>query len=305
MSAPLPIRTERRSAKVLRRIALGGASLGLAATLAVAGSVNAQASPPGFNRNPDAQAKQAGISAGGGGYAGWAMKSQLSKSTASSMQTTPMATTSTTVDGMDVASYQGDVEWPTWYSRGVRFAYVKATEGTSYTNPYFNSQYTGSAKAGMIRGAYAFGRPDGASGAAQAKYFIAHGGGWTADGKTLPGALDMEQNYTDSSKPCYGKTPAQMLTWMKSFTTYYWSKLHRHIPIYTNISFWKTCVGNTTHYGTTNPLWIAYYGKTLPAMPGGWNYETIWQYSGSGAADLDRFSSGLTQLKKLATAKNS
>jgi GH25 family lysozyme M1 (1,4-beta-N-acetylmuramidase) len=33
--------------------------------------------------------------------------------------------------GIDVASYQGNVDWNTWKSQGVMFAYIKATEGTS------------------------------------------------------------------------------------------------------------------------------------------------------------------------------
>jgi len=70
-----------------------------------------------------------------------------------------------------------------------------------YTNPQFNSQYTGATKVGIIRGGYHFARPDKSTGAAQATYFLAHGGkssaifcflrdhakwfspgGWSADG---------------------------------------------------------------------------------------------------------------------------
>lgn len=45
--------------------------------------------------------------------------------------------------------------------------------------------------AGLIRGAYHVARPDQSSGNAQAAYFLAHGGGWTGDGKTLPGAVEL------------------------------------------------------------------------------------------------------------------
>ena len=63
---------------------------------------------------------------------------------------------------------------------------------SGYKNSYFSSQYTGATKAGLIRGGYHFARPDVASGAAQANYFASNGGGWTGDGRTLPGALDIE-----------------------------------------------------------------------------------------------------------------
>ncbi len=98
------------------------------------------------------------------------------------------------VAGIDFSSYQGNVNWQAQYNAGKRFAYVKATEGTTYKNPYFTQQYNGSYGVGMIRGAYHFARPDRSSGASQASFFVRSGGAWSADGKTLPGALDMEYN---------------------------------------------------------------------------------------------------------------
>jgi GH25 family lysozyme M1 (1,4-beta-N-acetylmuramidase) len=47
------------------------------------------------------------------------------------------ASAATSVKGMDVSGYQGNVNWPAAWNNGARFAYVKATEGTGYTNPYF------------------------------------------------------------------------------------------------------------------------------------------------------------------------
>jgi len=55
-----------------------------------------------------------------------------------------------------------------------------------------NDWDSGAANAGLIRGGYHFARPDISSGATQATYFLAHGGGWSPDGITLPGALDIE-----------------------------------------------------------------------------------------------------------------
>jgi len=80
--------------------------------------------------------------------------------------------------GVDVSSYQGNVDWPAAHGRGARFAYVKATESTGYTNPRFRQQYDGSRRAGLVRGAYHFALPDRSGGATQAAYFVAHGGNW-------------------------------------------------------------------------------------------------------------------------------
>ena len=58
--------------------------------------------------------------------------------------------------GVDVSSYQGTVDWASAYSGGVRFAIVKATEGSSYTNPDFSSQINGATNADIVAGAYDF-----------------------------------------------------------------------------------------------------------------------------------------------------
>jgi lysozyme len=70
--------------------------------------------------------------------------------------------------GMDVSSYQGNVDWGSAAAGGATFAYVKASEATGYLNPYFRSQYDGSYAAGLIQGAYHFALPNDSSGAAPA-----------------------------------------------------------------------------------------------------------------------------------------
>ena len=36
----------------------------------------------------------------------------------------------TSVEGVDVFDGQGSIDWPTVYAAGVRFAFIKATQGT-------------------------------------------------------------------------------------------------------------------------------------------------------------------------------
>ena len=108
--------------------------------------------------------------------------------------------------GLDVSSFQGAVNWATVAANGAKFAYMKATEGTYYQNPDFAQQYNGSFNNGLIRGAYHFATPNTTAGSVQADYFVAHGGGWSADGKTLPGLLDIE--YNPYGAECYGLSAA-------------------------------------------------------------------------------------------------
>ncbi|MCK7625804.1 lysozyme [Streptomyces sp. RS10V-4] len=204
------------------------------------------------------------------------------------------------VEGVDVSSHNGNVAWSTLWSSGVKYAYVKATESTSYTNPYFAQQYNGSYNSGMIRGAYHFATPDTSSGAAQANYFVDHGGGWSKDGKTLPGALDME--YNPYGATCYGLSATGMVNWMKDFFATYRSRTGRDAVVYTSTSWWQQCTGNSTAFGSVNPLWVPRYGSSVGELPAGWGFHTIWQYTSSGptVGDHDRFNGAYDRLQALA-----
>jgi GH25 family lysozyme M1 (1,4-beta-N-acetylmuramidase) len=188
--------------------------------------------------------------------------------------------------GHDVSGRQGPVNWPLATGGGAQFSYVKATEGTGYLNPQFAQQYNGAHASGLIRGAYHFARPDVSSGAAQAEYFIAHGGDWRSDGTTLPGALDIEYNpYGDA---CYGKSAADMTAWIADFTKTYLAKMRRSALIYTSTSWWKLCTGNTAAFGDTDPLWLARYGPAVGELPAGWEKQSIWQFANSGGLPGDQ-----------------
>ncbi|MEV6834085.1 lysozyme [Streptomyces sp. NPDC051133] len=204
-------------------------------------------------------------------------------------------------EGVDVASYQGNVDWPTLWSAGNKWAYTKASEGTYYTNPSFSQQYNGSYDVGMIRGSYHFATPDTTGGATQADYFVDHGGGWSKDSKTLPGALDIEWNpYGDS---CYGKSKSDMVSWIRDFLVRYKTRTGRQAVIYTATSWWTECTGNYGGFGSTNPLWIARYASSAGDLPAGWSVYTMWQYTSAGktVGDHDRFNGSASQLRDMAT----
>ncbi|MGC5567602.1 lysozyme [Streptomyces sp. FR-108] len=206
----------------------------------------------------------------------------------------------TQTEGVDVSSHQGNVAWSTLWSSGVKWAYVKGTEGTYYTNPYFAQQYNGSYNVGMIRGAYHFATPDTTGGAAQANYFVNNGGGWSKDGRTLPGALDIEWNPYGAA--CYGKTQSAMVTWIRDFLNQYKARTGRDAVIYSATSWWTQCTGDYAGFASANPLWIARYATAVGTLPAGWDYYTMWQYTSSGptVGDHDKFNGALDRVVALA-----
>ncbi|MGW4062872.1 GH25 family lysozyme [Amycolatopsis sp. NPDC004747] len=216
------------------------------------------------------------------------------------VQGTPRAEADGQTLGHDVSGHQGPVDWAAAAGAGAKFSYVKATEGTGFVNPQFGQQYDGAHAAGIIRGAYHFARPDVSGGAEQAEYFIANGGGWRADGTTLPGALDVE--YNPYGEVCYGKSPADMTAWIADFTRTYLARVKRSALIYTSTAWWKRCTGNTGRFGNTDPLWLARYGPDVGELPAGWAKHSIWQFARGGGlpGDQNYYNGPLGRVQALA-----
>jgi lysozyme len=53
------------------------------------------------------------------------------------------------VQGVDVSHHQGPIDWRALAGSGVRFAYIKATEGSDYVDPAFAANWTEAARAGV------------------------------------------------------------------------------------------------------------------------------------------------------------
>ncbi|WP_353941772.1 lysozyme [Streptomyces sp. HUAS MG91] len=203
--------------------------------------------------------------------------------------------------GHDVSSHQKNVDWSKTKRKGARFTYVKATESTTYKNPYFWKQYDGARNAGIIRGAYHFAVPDQSSGRTQAAYFVRNGGDWRGDGWTLPPALDIEFNPYSKHK-CYGMSKGKLVSWISSFSAEVQRLTGRHPVIYTNYHWWKTCTGNSGAFSVDHALWLARYDESAGSLPKGWSFWTFWQYDNSGGlpGDQNLFNGSMAQLRRFA-----
>ena len=153
------------------------------------------------------------------------------------------------IKGTDVSNWQPSLNWSSLWNQGSRFAYVKTSEGDSIRNSLFQQQYAGAGAVGMHRGGYHFAIPTrDSSGAKQADYFINNGGGWSADGRTLPGLLDLEDNPYRSlyGNHCYNFSQSEMVSWIRDFSNRYKARTGRVPAIYTNYYWWQDCTGNTS-----------------------------------------------------------
>ncbi len=91
------------------------------------------------------------------------------------------------VRGVDVSSYQGDIDWDTLAAQGIQFAFIKATEGSSFVDPQFAANFANAAKTDLRIGAYHFFSYD-SSGQTQADNFIAN----VSKTDSLPPVIDVE-----------------------------------------------------------------------------------------------------------------
>jgi lysozyme len=105
------------------------------------------------------------------------------------------------IQGMDVARYQGRIDYAKVYASGVHFVYMKSTEGNDYIDPNFRDNWTRARAAGMAHGAYHF-MTWCSTAAAQAKWFVKN---VPADEDALPPVLDLEWNHDSSCKKKWDK----------------------------------------------------------------------------------------------------
>ncbi len=99
------------------------------------------------------------------------------------------------VRGVDVSSYQGEIDWQLLSQQGISFAFIKATEGSSYVDPCFEKNYTEAAETSLRIGAYHFFSFD-SPGKTQAENFIAQ---VSPTDNMLPPVVDVEF-YGDKQK---------------------------------------------------------------------------------------------------------
>lgn len=99
--------------------------------------------------------------------------------------------------GVDVSSYQIDVDFRELASQGVEFVYIKATEGSSHVDNSFAEKWAAAKEAGMLAGAYHYFSYE-SSGLTQAENFIKAVG--KLDGRLIP-AVDMELTVEEVYNP--------------------------------------------------------------------------------------------------------
>lgn len=99
--------------------------------------------------------------------------------------------------GVDISSYQGEVDMAKLKEQDVQFVYIKATEGSQYVDERFARNWELAKEVDLPAGAYHFFSYE-SSGATQAENFIKTVG--ELDGRLIP-VIDMELSKEQKEKP--------------------------------------------------------------------------------------------------------
>ncbi|MEV5932991.1 GH25 family lysozyme [Streptomyces sp. NPDC052079] len=214
------------------------------------------------------------------------------------------------VKGVDTSHHNhrggNPIDWNAVRSSGQDFAFVKATEGADWQDPWFSRDLRGARQAALPHGPYHFyGRTPAAD---QARNFVAtvKAAGYTGKAAgELPPVLDLEQHK--------GRCPANFSTaGVRAFLTSVTSQLGVKPIVYTTKSFVDACMGGDGSVLAGHVMWQPRYesGSNEPApVPGAGQGWKIWQYTETGSVpgipsagrvDLNVFRGTLPELRRLA-----
>ena len=198
--------------------------------------------------------------------------------------------------GLDISSYQHGrtpIDWRLLARHGISFVSVKVSEGTYYRNPYYQSDGRGAVTAGLAVMPYAFANPARAGGAATARYAVRITGSLRRPTQ-LPLVVDLENDPYKAGADCYGFNRRSIIGWIAGFVGQARALTGKWPVIYTGAIWWRECTGATNRF-RRDPLWLAAFGGTRPAVPSTWRHWTFWQYDDDGrlpgipTADLDYY----------------
>lgn len=112
--------------------------------------------------------------------------------------------------GIDVSHHQGQINWALVSDDDIRFAYIKATEGSDFKDTRFLENWRGAREAGLRIGAYHY-FSFCSAGAAQAEHFLAT----VPQGEaTLPPALDLELGSSCRATPGRDEIRKELFAWL-------------------------------------------------------------------------------------------
>lgn len=199
--------------------------------------------------------------------------------------------------GIDVSRWQGEIDWRLVAAAGYRFAVIRATVSSTYTDPRFYTNWDGAREAGLLVSAYHAVRPSAPADAQIGRLFD------TLEARVpdLPLVLDVEL--------ADGMSAAEISEAVRECARLVEERAGRKPIMYTGGWFWNPNIVRSPDWADYD-LWIAHYGVDEPTLPKDWTAWRFWQYSETGSVpgvssrntDLDWFNGTYEELLAYAQA---
>lgn len=193
----------------------------------------------------------------------------------------------TLYEGIDVSSWQQNIDFAAVRNAGIEIVYMKSSEGSSYIDSYFETNYRNAKANGLKVGFYHYVTARTTEQArAQATFFAKVISGKEPDCKL---AMDFE-NFGNLSTTQVNEISRVFLETLENLT-------NKEVLIYSNAYSARTIFSSSL---SNYPLWVANYGVSEPGDNGKWSTWVGWQYTStgrvsgiSGNVDRDRFTDGI------------
>ncbi len=169
--------------------------------------------------------------------------------------------------GVDVSRYQGEINWKSLESQNVRFAFIKATEGSGHVDEYVSENLANAAETDIRLSAYHFFSFD-SPGETQAENYISVVNAGDID---MPPVVDVEYYGTKKSdKPDRKEAEKILAPLLERLESYYGVKpiIYTTLPVYN-----RYIRENFSDY----PLWI----RNVWCEPDFMDWK-FWQFSDKG-----------------------
>lgn len=188
-------------------------------------------------------------------------------------------------EGIDASHHQGPIAWRQVARAGIDFAYLKATEGTGFTDPDFADNRREATRAGIDVAGYHYFQLC-SDGAAQAEHFLAVLG----DARpSIPPALDLELQGSCADPP----PPAVLLAEVRAFLR----RVDRATGTRTLVYLYPEL---EARFGfaddlATHPQWVRRLGERPPLRAWAvWQHDDAGSVPGmTGGVDLNRLKESL------------
>jgi GH25 family lysozyme M1 (1,4-beta-N-acetylmuramidase) len=169
-----------------------------------------------------------------------------------------------------VSKYQGTVGYGKVARAGIRFVFVRATQGTSIKDPYYVEHVTGATSKGMSAGPYHFFDYT-SNGTAQADFFVNTVQAETGFNGLLPPVVDVECFLA------YGRADQDYaMAQLRAFLGEVYRRTGRMSVIYTSNYMWNLITRGDRTF-RRYPLWVACWNCSQPTLPAGWKSWVFWQ----------------------------